>query len=109
MFIHLLDSLLILLDDKMTLDLHGGSELSPSKAEVVRDYDELVNLNTKDIWINNHPHSQSFSIYLGSIGHSLPIHFLDGSHDEGFNLGVILFNNILSRLSFNTQVLGPLQ
>ena len=62
MFIHLLDSLLILLDDKMTLDLHGGSELSPSKAEVVRDYDELVNLNTKDIWINNHPHSQSFSI-----------------------------------------------
>ena len=47
MFIHLLDSLLILLDDKMTLDLHGGSELSPSKAEVVRDYDELVDLNKR--------------------------------------------------------------
>ena len=49
MFIHLLDSLLIFFQDKMTFDLHGGSELSPGQAEVVRDDNELVDLNTKQI------------------------------------------------------------
>ena len=45
---------------------------------------------------------------LGSVGHSFPINFLNSSHDEGFNLGVILVDDVLRRLGFNTKVLGPL-
>ena len=45
---------------------------------------------------------------LGSIGHSFPINFLNSSHDEGFNLGVILVDDVLCRLSLHTKVLSPL-
>ena len=45
---------------------------------------------------------------LGSVGHSFPINFLNSSHDEGFNLGVILVDDVLRRLGFHTKVLSPL-
>ena len=45
---------------------------------------------------------------LGSIGHSFPINFLNSSHDIGFNLGVILADDVICRLGLHTKVLSPL-
>ena len=47
--------------------------------------------------------------YLGSVGHSFPVNFLDSAHDEGLDLGVIFFNDILCGLSLNTEVFSPLR
>ena len=45
---------------------------------------------------------------LGSIGYSFPINFLNSSHDEGFNLGVILVDDVLCRLGLHTEIFSPL-
>ena len=44
MLVHLLDFLLIFLDDKMTFDFHRRSQFPSCEAEVAWDDDELVNL-----------------------------------------------------------------
>ena len=49
------------------------------------------------------------NINLGSIRHSFPVNFLNSSHDEGFNLGVILVDDVLCCLGLHTKIFSPLR
>ena len=61
MFIHLFNFPIVLLDDKVPLDLHGGGQLPGGEGEVLRRDHELV--------------------HLGGVGDGSLVDLLDSCHD----------------------------
>ena len=89
MLIHLVDLLLVLLDDKVPLDLHGRSQLPGGQGEVLGSYHEFVD--------------------LGSIGHGPLVDLLDACHDLGLDFRIVFSNKFFYCISFQTQTISPLQ
>ena len=88
MLIHLVYFLLVLLQNKVTLDLHGWGELSRGEAEVLRSDHELV--------------------HLGSVGHGSSVHLLQSCHDLCFNLWIVLRDQFFNSVCLNAESLSPL-
>ena len=88
MLIHLINLPLVLLNDKVPLDLHGGGQLSGHEGEVLGRDHELV--------------------HLGGVGDGALVDLLDSCHDLRLHFWIIFSDELLYGVSFQTQSVSPL-
>ena len=89
MLIHLVDLLLVLLDDKVPLDLHGGGQLPGGEGEVLRGEHELV--------------------HLGGVGDGTLVDLLDSCHDLRLHFRIVFSNELFHGVSFKAKSVSPLK
>ena len=88
MLVHLVDLLLVLLQDEVPLDLHGGGELPGGEGEVLGRDHELVD--------------------LGRVGDGALVDLLDSRHDLRLDLRTVLSNKLLHSVRLHSETIGPL-
>ena len=88
MLIHLINLPLVLLNDKVPLDLHGGGQLSGYEGEVLRRDYELV--------------------HLGGVGDGALVDLLDSCHDLRLHFWIVFRNELFDGVSFQTKPISPL-